>query len=312
MPEPEAKYIKGGDAVAAWRTRVESGQVDPVFVAGAGELARYSIAPGRVTLQGGAPGQGKTALTMQLTVDALRLNPDLRACVCNVEMSVDALLDRQLARISGVDLNTIRSRRIEGEAAKRIDAAMCTLDGVVDRLCFVKPPFSLSNVALTADAEDSDLLILDYIQRIAPPGDHRDKRGSVDAMMTHLRDFADNGRAVLVVAAVARTKDGKGRSSYDPAGLNLASFRESSELEFGADDAYLLVPDQSGDGDDRVLLKHLKARHDEMRDIPLEFNRPLQRFTAADEPLTAGQRADAAEQLKRAWNQAPSGKGRKP
>ena len=64
---------------------------------------------------------------------------------------------------------------------------------------------------------------------------------------------------------MARTKDRKGRSSYDGDGLNLASFRESSELEFGADDAFILVADD--DQDDAVTLRHLKSRHGECRDM---------------------------------------------
>ncbi|MGD0383266.1 MAG: hypothetical protein ABSA77_07095 [Thermoguttaceae bacterium] len=49
--------------------------------------------------------------------------------------------------------------------------------------------------------------------------------------------------------------------------LNLASFRESSELEFGADGAFILVPDKKHD--DEVILRHLKARHTEPKDVRL-------------------------------------------
>jgi replicative DNA helicase len=59
--------------------------------------------------------------------------------------------------------------------------------------------------------------------------------------------------------------------------LNLASFRESSELEFGADDAFILVRDP--DDEEAVILKHLKARHTEAKDIVLTFDRMRQRFT---------------------------------
>ena len=38
-----------------------------------------------------------------------------------------------------------------------------------------------AHVAASADAFDAGLLVLDYIQRIAPPGEHGDRRGSVDA-----------------------------------------------------------------------------------------------------------------------------------
>src|SRR5262249_17188723 len=172
----------------------------------------------------------------------------LRAVVCNVEMPPDVLLDRQLARLSGIDLRAIRYRQLGGEHADRIDQALSTLEPLAERLAFVRPPFNLDNVAATADAFHAGLLLLDYIQRIPPPGAHGDKRGAVNATMDYLRQFADEGTAVIVVSAIGCTKDSKGRSSYAGAGLNLASYRESSELEFGADDAFILTAaDAQGD-----------------------------------------------------------------
>jgi replicative DNA helicase len=194
-------------------------------------------------------------------------------------MPPGVLLDRQLARLSGVDLTTIRYRRIGSEHADRIDAGLNTLEPLAERLAFARPPFDLSNVAAVADEFDAGLIVLDYIQRIAPPGNHGDKRGSVDATMNYLRQFADAGVAVVVVSAVSRAKDSKGRTSYSGDGLNLASFRESSELEFGADDAFILTPHAKAD--DVVILRHLKSRNGECRDVDLKFDRPLQRFTAA-------------------------------
>ncbi len=118
-----------------------------------------------------------------------------------------------------------------------------------DRLAFVRPPYDLANVARSADAFGADLLLLDYIQRIGAHGEHGDRRRAVDATMGSLRQFADAGVAIVVVAALARSKDAKGRSSYSD-GLSLASFRETSELEYGADDAFILAPgeDEGCDG----------------------------------------------------------------
>ncbi len=266
-----------------------------------------------MTLFGGAPGAGKTAFTMQAAVDALRLTPTLRALVCNVEMPAGVLLDRQLARLSGIDGETIRYRRFAAEHGDRLDQGLRTLESVADRLAFVRPPFDLANVAASADAFGAELLLLDYIQRIAPPGEHADKRGSVNATMDYLRQFADAGVAVLVVAAVGRTKDKKGRTSYSGDGLNLASFRESSELEFGADDAFILVADDE-DADDATVtatLRHLKARHTQPRDLVLEFDRRTQRFTEAENPnawnpdggKTGKRKLQSA--LKRDWESTP-------
>ncbi len=278
MAEP--RYVAGADVLTSWREDLLSGTAPTLYPIGAGDLESIQVGPGLVTLLGGAPGAGKTALVMQWVLDALRLTPSLRACVCNVEMPSAELLNRQLSRLSGVELSTIRHRRLAAEHAERIDLALTTLEPLAERLCFVRPPFDLANVAATADAFDAGLLVLDYLQRISPPGEHGDKRGSVDATMDYLRQFADAGAAIIAVAAVGRTKDSKGRSSYDTNGLGLASFKESGELEYGADSAYLLTPEKNGS--DAVTLRCLKDRNGEPRDIALRFERRLQRFDLAD------------------------------
>jgi replicative DNA helicase len=299
----QACYLSAADVLHGWRDDVLSGRPPTLYPAGAGALARLELGPGIVTLIGGAPGAGKTAFTMQLLLDALRLTPTLKAVVCNIEMPPAVLLDRQLARLSGVPVTDIRHRRLTEAHAGRIDRGLHTLDALAERLAFVRPPYTLDNVAATADAVGADVLLLDYIQRIAPAGEHADRRGAVDATMGYLRQFADAGVAVVVVAAVARSRDSKGRSSYAE-GLSLASFRESSELEFGADDAFLLTPDPAA-GDDRgaVLLRHLKSRHGEAADLPLRFERRYQRFAAAGEGPATSDRGQLRAALAELWEQ---------
>ncbi|MBX7071958.1 MAG: DNA helicase [Pirellulales bacterium] len=298
----DASYRTAADIFGGWREGLLTGTKPILYPIGTGELARIEIGPGLVTLIGGAPGAGKTAFTMQCVVDALRLTPELRALVCNVEMSPALLLDRQLSRLSGIDLATIRQREFVAEHAERLDAAMDELGAIGERLAFVRPPYALDNIALAMEATGAQLLVLDYIQRIAPPGEHGDRRGAVDASMGFLRQFAENHTAVMIVAAVARQKDSKGRSSYAADGLSLASFRESSELEFGADDAFILAPDPKEHG--KVLLKHLKARNSEPRDITLTFDRCCQRFetTGGFEPWEPTPPGKLQTALAEAWN----------
>lgn len=282
----KAKFVTAATAFDDWRDDVLTGK-PPTFyrVAESGPLARIEVGPGLITLIGGAPGAGKTGFVMQCVCDALRLSPTLRAVVCNIEMPPTVLLDRQLARLSGVGLDVIRYRKFEAVHAERIDAGLATLEGLADRLAFVRPPFDLANVAATADefAPLTDggglLLVLDYIQRIRPPGNADDKRGSVDATMNYLRQFADAGAAVIVVSSVGRQKNARGGSTYAGDSLNLASFKESGELEFGADDAFILAPGKTAG---IVELSHLKARHTEQKNITLRFNGRLQTFTPCE------------------------------
>jgi replicative DNA helicase len=119
--------------------------------------------------------------------------------------------------------------------------------------------------------------------------------------MDYLRQFADAGVAVVVVAAVGRTRDARGRSSYAADALNLASFRESSELEFGADDAYILAPDKHDA--ELVTLRHLKSRHGEQRDISLTFDKARQSFSPVDETTATKAKPDGKLQaaLRSLW-----------
>jgi replicative DNA helicase len=293
----EASFQSVADLLDPWRDDVVSGNPPTLYPVGSGELARIEIGPGLVTLLGGAPGQGKTALAMQMVVDALMLTPNLKALACNVEMSPSTLLDRQLARLANIDLTLIRYRRLTAEHSEAIGRGLHAVESLADRLAFVRPPFDLENVARSADSFGADLLLLDYIQRIGAHGEHADRRGAVNATMGELRQFADAGFAIIVVSALARSKDAKGRSSYHD-GLSLASFRETSELEYGADDCFILAPDDGeGFSSARVILKHLKSRHGEARDIALSFDRKHQRFTPA-EPTKTGKPEKKADQGK--------------
>ncbi len=154
----EARYQSTADLLDPWRDDVLSGKPPTLYPVGTGELARIDIGPGLVTLIGGAPGAGKTALTLQWVLDALSATPSLKALILNVEMSPSTLLDRQLARLAGIDGSLIRHRRLTAEHADTIERGMEALERIADRLAFVRPPFDLANVALTADAFDAGLI----------------------------------------------------------------------------------------------------------------------------------------------------------
>jgi len=273
-----ASFLSAADAIATWRDDVLSGKKPPRWSVGDG-FECLELGPGMVVLLGGAPGAGKTALAMQWVVDALRIDESLRVLVANVESSPNVLLDRQLSRLSGVPLNLIRDRALTETHGERLADAFEILESVADRLTFLTSPFSLPNVAATADATDSRLIVIDYAQRFdAGAGE---KRQQVNQLMDYLRRFADAGCGLLVLAAVGRTKDKAGRSSYDPNGLNLASFRESSELEFGADAAYMLCPAGLG----KAKLACLKNRHGEPVGVDLQWDGSVQRFTPPTESV---------------------------
>src|SRR5262249_39822795 len=96
-----------------------------------------------------------------------------------------------------------------------------------------------------------------------------------DGTMSGIRRLALAGASVLAISSLARQKNDRGGSSYD--GLNMASFRGSAELEFGADSAYIL------DAQDGVAqLRCVKNRYGRSDAIYLRFDGEHQRFDTGD------------------------------
>jgi len=272
-------YTTGADLFGTWYADVERGE-PPVRYALPPPFAVLDVRPGRMTLFGGAPGGGKTAALLQIGIDLLRLNPAARLLVGNVEMVPGLLVERIASRLAAVPLTAIADRTLTADQLGRVRAAVDSLAPIVGRLAFLHAPFALEHVAAAGTAFGANVLMLDYIQRFSIGDPSKDKREQLETAATVLRRFCDAGAAVLVASAVARQKNAGG-STYK--GLNLASFRGSSELEFGTDAAYLLEPDGAGG----IRFRCEKNRYGAVADILTAFDPTIQKFTPAPSGLEA-------------------------
>jgi hypothetical protein len=142
------------------------------------------------------------------------------------------------------------------------------------RIAFHVGPPTVASVYESARAFDARLIVLDYLQRFAL--DAADDRVRLDRLMGQVRRVADQGLAALVVSSVSRRA---GRSGSTYAGLDMASYRGSAELEFGADSAYILDANLPHG---IATLRQVKNRYGPLRDIPLRFDGPHQEFRAGD------------------------------
>ena len=134
----------------------------------------------------------------------------------------------------------------------------------------------MPNVVETANETQARLIVVDYAQRFGALDDSPDRRQTINSVMDTLRLMANRGAAVIVLSSLSRSRDVRGRSTYDASAMSLASFKESGELEYGADDALLLCPRP---GETLVDLKHAKSRYGEQCDSLLDFDRPHQSFS---------------------------------
>jgi replicative DNA helicase len=271
------QFTTGADLFGAWLADFECGEPSVRF-----ELpepfAALDVRPGRLLLFGGAPGTGKTAMLLQLAIDLLRLNESVRLLVANVEMAPQLLVDRIVARLSAVSLTAIADRILAPIQLERVRAAVNSLAPVAGRLAILNSPFALEHVAAAGTDFKANVLCLDYIQRFSVGDGSQDRREQLETAATVLRRCCEVGAAVLAASAVARQHH-SGGSSYK--GLNLASFRGSSELEYGTDAAYLLEPDETGG----VTFRCEKNRYGPPADIVTKFDATTQTFAAAPSGL---------------------------
>jgi replicative DNA helicase len=263
-------FVSGADLLGTWWTDVTTGP-PPVRYTLPPPFAALDIRPGRLILFGGAPGGGKTAALLQVGIDLLRLNPAARLLVANVEMVPALLVERIISRLSSVPLAAIADRTLTTDQLGRVRAAVDSLAPVTGRLAFLHAPYSLEHVAAAGTAFGASALVLDYIQRFSIGDPSKDRREQLETAATVLRRFCDAGAAVLVASAVSRQKSAHG-STYK--GLNLASFRGSSELEYGTDAAYLLEPGGAGG----VRFRCEKNRYGAVADILTAFDPTIQKF----------------------------------
>lgn len=230
------------------------------------------VRPGRIVLIGAPPAAGKTAAALQVVVGVLQNHADVRAVFACVEMVPSDLLARVVARLSGVPVDHVTDKAFGPGERVRVKKTVALHAPTLDRLAFLDPPFTLDRLADAGTEFGATLLAVDYLQRF---GHGNDIRESLDGVMTGVRRLALAGAAVVAISSVSRQKDEKGRSSYS--GLDLASFRGSAELEFGADSAYIL---DAANG--TATMRCVKKRFGQKTNLHLRFDGVHQRFSAGD------------------------------
>lgn len=269
-------HARGGDPeFERWQRNVLEGLPPKRFqvAAAGGSLNSLEMSPREILVLGGHPASGKTALAQQLMFDALSQpgQSELRALVCNVEMPLGALLDRELSRMSGVPYSLIRKREVASELMERIHPCLESLSTLYQRITFLQPPFSASRLVSEAWELGPDIVVVDYIQRLRAHGN--ESRIQVSAVMESLREIASGGSAVIAVAAL-------NRSSHDTGGQAASNFRDSSEIEYGADSAYILDRKL---GLPNATLKCVKRRYGTPEDLKLTFDGDRQLFTPREQ-----------------------------
>lgn len=232
----------------------------------------FVLSPGKITIIGAPPGTGKTALASQICFDALKEHPELNLVNANCEMVMETIFRREISRSSGVAHKKLLQASFDDGEFDRVMIACNELAQLAPRIKHVLPPFdtaSLTEVLLL----EPGLLVVDYLQKFR--ASDRDARTGVDEVCGTLRTIAMAGWSVLAMSATTRQHGG-----HDPKALSMSSFKESGEIEFNADAAYVLR-DLSSDAKAKVKdieLDCVKNRAGCLHSIDLRFCGDYMRF----------------------------------
>jgi replicative DNA helicase len=286
---PAERYVRLGEFLPGLLDDVLTGQPPPEYRFSAEPWGTLALRPGEITCVGGPPNCGKTAFTLQLQIDAMLMDPSLRGVIACVEMSKEVLMARTLSRLSGIYLGKILKRERDEFFAARIEAVRNRFESLADRLVFIKRPFTMLDVRAVCEEVQPHIVQLDYLQRIPPDLMVMETKQQVTATMTQVRLLADQGPAVLAVAALNRQSSSRSQSRAEATDDNvndLAAFRDSSDIEYSVDDAFVIAKARGNTvtrhGEDyrpkNLVLRHVKSRNSLTMHVPVVFDGRVQEF----------------------------------
>ncbi len=201
------------------------------------------LRPGTLTVVGARPGQGKSIVGANMCLHAAQDGKG--ALLVSLEMPEAEVTDRVVSSLSGVTYSRILRHDLDDSDWQRVQSAVDKLSGLPLRI--VDKPY-LTLAAIRGLARNSArashglaLLVVDYIQLMAPADSRAPREQQVAAMSRGLKLLAKE-LSVPVVALAQLNRAGAARADKTP---TLTDLRESGQIEADADHVLLLhLPDE--------------------------------------------------------------------
>jgi len=196
-----------------------------------------------INIMGGLPKAGKSCFFMQISTEmALRSTPVI---YCDFENGRQKIYTRTLCRLSRLSEKEIRRDHL-GEAEKMrletaqqaIRKALSAFRVVTDRK--LSPELLKRKVDFLQHETgiDSALVIVDSLHKL-PFKNLSERRTGIDEWLRNMESIRDEQNVTFLVTSELSRSDG-GRYDRTP---NMASFKESGDIEYSADNAMILMPD---------------------------------------------------------------------
>ena len=230
------------------------------------------------------PAMGKSALALNLAVQAARRNPGAVA-VFSLEMPADSIMKRMLSSESRVQSGKLRDGRLSNDEMNRLFEAG---NGLAESLIYLDDTGSIKVNQifskcrkLKSEQESLSMIVIDYLQLIT--GSRSDSRQQEVSEISRSLKILAKEMDCPVIALSQLSRKVEDRTGHEP---QLSDLRESGSIEQDADIVMFLYRENYYDKDkeaqeqievgDLSLAKH---RNGAIGRIQLAFEKGVSRFT---------------------------------
>lgn len=231
------------------------------------------LGPGHLLVIGGRPGDGKSALAVQIAAATAAAGRGV--ALVSLEMSAQAIALRLLAQQARVDHTRLVDQALSATDQALVDSALSGVAGwplaLVDQPRLT-PGQLRGVVARERRARGCDVLIVDYLQIVSAPA-HLGLRTDYDRVtyVSEALQALARDTGVLVVACAQLRRPERGAEGLRP---TLEELRSSGAIEQDADAVLLLHHDRPGHAE-LGLAKH---RHGPTGAVGVQWVAPQVRF----------------------------------
>lgn len=208
------------------------------------DLLTSGFQPGDFIIIAGRPGMGKTALALNIAVNAaVRISQPVPVAIFSLEMSTESLIQRLICSEARVSQQKLRRGMLNQEEYQQIVHAIGTLS---EAKVYIDDSPGLNALEIRArarrlkgDHPDLGMVIIDYLQMMEIHGDRRRERNRQQEISEISRALKAMAKE-LNVPVVALSQLSRAPETRQDKRPQLADLRESGALEQDADVVLLL------------------------------------------------------------------------
>jgi len=240
--------------------------------------------PSDLLIVAGRPGMGKTSLLLSIVKHAAQTHKK-HIAVFTLEMSSEQLAQRLVAQETGIDMQRMRSGKLEEEEWPLFTHAVEVLGDVrlfLDDTPAITPLQMRSKCRRLHMEYELDLIVVDYLQLMSGGGRFENRVQEVSYISRQLKVLArDLNVPVLAAAQLSRAVEQ--RADKHPI---LSDLRESGSIEMDADVVMFLYRPEDGDLSNQVEVIVAKHRNGPTGTVQLAFRQSLTKFENAAQEVT--------------------------